>query len=171
VSDAAPVEPEQPTFKRQREWPLCGPALWIFGAVLWAYIVAGELAVRADSALVEALGAIAVLATLFANWYTAVQRNAEGKKWELRILPGLIAVGLWVVLLGVLTRVSGASTWSEVEAVTLALWAVSVVAFLSGRYLAGSSRRRLTPRGRFGRIALWAISALVTFIALGSTMS
>jgi hypothetical protein len=174
VSDALPVETasaDEIGFKRQRQWPLLGPALWIFGAVLWAYVVAGELSVRTDSALVEALGAVAVLATLGANGYAAMQCGPHGRKWELRILPGVIAVALWVLVLGVLTRVSGAPTRSEVEGITVALWIVSFVAFLLGRYLTGPSRRSLAPRGRFGRIVLWTISALVTLIALGSATS
>jgi hypothetical protein len=148
----------------RRGRPLLGPSLWIFGVLLWAYVVLGELVVTLD--FPEPLAVLLVLSALASAWWFSVGRRDSGTR---RIAPGLIAIGLWAGVLALAARAESGRS-KTVALVTIVLTLFALLSFALGRYLT-RVRPPATKLRRAGRVALWLISALVTLVTLASSMS
>jgi hypothetical protein len=159
--DSAWPEAATPPSRRR---PLLGPSLWIFGVLLWAYVVLGELVVTLD--FPELLAVLIVLSALAGAWWLSAGRADSGMR---RIAPLLIAIGLWAGVIALSARAESGRS-KTVALVTIALTLFALLSFALGRYLTRVPRPATKLR-RAGRVALWLISALVTLVTLASSMS
>ena len=156
-------------FRGRRGRPVLGASLWIFGAVLWAYVVMGEWVLRFD--LPEAWGALTVLATFGVAWFSSVEHlKAPADRWR-KLTPAALGLVLFVILVLLVTLFFGTARRSVVGGITLLLWFFSAAFYLLGRRVTARPRT-LQPRRRVAiTIALWLLSGLGTIASLGSIMS
>lgn len=160
-----------PDFRGRKRGSVLDATLWSFGALLWAYVVAGELVVGVR--VPESMAVLGVLIAFGSAWYWAVTPAWRGgASWPRLVAPVFLAIGAFFVTIVFACSVSGHST-SEVQAISMALWFVAVFAFAVGRERV---RRRAAPapvssEQRALRFALWLVSGLVTLSALIVGMS
>lgn len=160
-----------PDFRGHKRGSVVDATLWSFGALLWAYVVAGELVVGVN--LPEPMALLAVLVAFGGAWYCAVAPGFRGgASFPRLVAPVFLAVGAFFSTILFACSVSGHST-SEVQAISVALWFVAVFAFAVGRE---RTRRRAAPSRvssdqRAARFALWLISGVATLGALIVGMS
>lgn len=162
--DVAPLG--LPDFRGRKQRFIVDAALSAFGALLWAYVVAGELVVGVR--LPEPAAVLSVLVAFGGTWYAAVVPAwRAGASWPRLVAPVVLAVAAFVVTVLFACSVSGHSN-DEVQAISMALWFVAVFAVFVGRERA---RRRAAPapvssEQRAARFALWLVVGLVTLSAL-----
>jgi hypothetical protein len=137
-------------------------SLWIFGALLWAYVVLGRFV--ATYALPESLALPTLLAVLGLAVFRALElpRNT-GAAWPRRAAP--IAAGLGLFVLVLLIAVSLAATAGpHPGALDVALWFVAAFALFIGRQRARRDLpgRAATLLGYF----VWAACGAATLFAL-----
>jgi hypothetical protein len=145
--------------------PIVGPALWIFGALLWAYAVIGELIVQLE--FPELVGVVIVLAAVARAWFVTVRHLPPKARRSVRaLLPVLLALLSWVLFLAIVSMVLGGGGRSEIEAVTLLLWAVGVIAYVFGRRLTRAPAPATARFGRAGAIAAWVLVGGTTVLAV-----
>jgi len=155
-----------PDFRGSKQGSVLNATLSSFGALLWAYVVAGELVVGAN--LPESMGVLGVLAAFGGVWYSEVTPDFRaGSGLKRVILPGFLALAAFFSALLFACAVSG-STESDVQAMSAALWFVALFAFVVGRERA---RRSAPPapvshEKKAARFALWLVSGLATLGAL-----
>lgn len=160
-----------PDFRGRKRGSVLDATLWSFGALLWAYLVAGELVVGVQ--LPESMAVLGVLIAFGGAWYSAVApARRGGAGWPRLVAPVFLALGAFFATLLFACSVSGHST-TEVQAISVALWFVAVLAFAVGRERV---RRRAAPSAvsseqRAARFALWLISGILTLGALIVGMS
>lgn len=154
---------EKPNFFRQKSRPLLGGVLWTFGALLWAYLVMGELVVHFE--LNEVLAVLVVAAVLGISWYGAA-RHAPAGNLGRKIAPGVLGIVLFFVALVFVSAVFGSSRQRTVEALTVAFWFPALLAYVLGRNLIRAPKPERSRPQRVGVIALWIASSLVTALAL-----
>jgi hypothetical protein len=181
---SAPVTPyrtaaEAPlTFAAPRRASLLGATTFVFGVLLWAFVVMGELttsyAPGKHSMLVgEALAVVFVLGTSAAAWRAAMLRNLELKPAVSSNLAyarsGVVAVGaivLWWIVVVVAAGVGKAASKDMDGPISLMLLVLSIAAGLGGRRLASLRGPASTPRRRTVSRLLWAGAIVLTLIAL-----
>lgn len=156
-------------FRGQRGRPVLGGSLWVFGAVLWAYVVMGEWVLRFD--LPEAWAALVVLASYGLAWFSAVEHlTTRADRWR-KLAPGATGLVLFVLLVLFVTVTLGTSRQSIVGGITLLLWFFAAAFYILGRRVAARPRV-VRPRRRVAAtIVLWLVSGLGTIASLGSIMS
>jgi hypothetical protein len=143
---------------------LLARALWIAGALLWAYVVIGQLVVQQD--LPEPLGLVALIGVIGACWFICLRGGslAPSLTRTLEIGTAVLAVLFFAASIA-LAIVIGSHT--EENAVTLMLWLLSLIAFFVGRHFP----RRHQPPSMSQHLAmfigLWICAAVATLIALG----
>lgn len=158
--------PALPDFRGKKQGSVLNATLSSFGALLWAYVVAGELVVGAN--LPEAMGVLAVLTAFGGAWYSAVAPAIGAAASLARLFaPVPLAVGAFFLSLAFACSVSGSSP-SDVEAISVALWFVAVFAFVVGRERARRSAPPvlLSQEQKAARFAVWLVSGLATLSAL-----
>lgn len=158
-------------FKARPTHSVLGPALWLFGTTLWAYVVVGQLVVVQD--FPEPIGVIGALFTIAASWYFAIEQSfltdEPTPKTRLpRILAPLgIALGLWLATTLLSAAIGHASSDNIDSVITLALWLFSLIAlFVGRRMISGTLRAPQDSARRALGILLWLGAALVTLVAL-----
>ena len=156
-------------FRGRRGRPVLGGSLWVFGAVLWAYVVMGEWVLRFN--LPEAWGALVVLATFGLAWFSSVEHlTAPADRWR-KLGPAALGLVLFVSMILVATLLLGSPRQSIAGAVTLLLWFFSAAFYMLGRRVTARPRV-VQPRRRVAiTIALWLLSGVGTIASLGSIMS
>jgi hypothetical protein len=154
---------EQPDFNAQQGRPLLGGSLWTFGALLWAYLVMGELVVNAE--LNEPFAMLIVTAALGIAWYGAV-RHAPPGNLPRKIAPGLIGIAIWIVALFLAAVTCGTTRRSTIEALTVVFLLPALGAYFVGRRLTANPKLELSRRRRAAEIVLWVSSGLVTAVSL-----
>ncbi len=139
-----------------------GLSLWVFGAALWAYTVLGELVVSVE--IPEILAWIALAVAVGQNWRTSV-RHIPTTEVRRRVEPlgAGILLGLLVLLL--CAALLGSYDRSEIEAVTIVLWVLSVAAYAVGRYWAATPKVRASGWARAGGISAWTVTVIATLVA------
>ena len=168
----APPLPVQPTFQgfpldpwvrpRRVQRPLLGASLWCFGALFWAYLVAGEIVVW--TAVPEALGVLAVMGAFGLAWYRGTSQLPRLPQWRW-LLPGIIGFCLWLLMLLMSTAIFSTGGRSSAEMAALLLWSFAASVYALGRRLTALNPVPLSPRARAGRIAFWVIAGLATLLA------
>ncbi|HWA77913.1 MAG TPA: hypothetical protein VG937_36515 [Polyangiaceae bacterium] len=157
-------------FKAHPTRPVLGPSLWLFGALLWAYVIAGELVVR--SGFPEPLGWLGVLFVLGVTWFFAIERSfvedppAPNERLKRALSPLVAALGLWIATLIVSTLIGATSRGDLDGLITVGLWLLSLAPFFGGRRMTGNRRPPIDPSRRPLGILLWIGAALVTLVAL-----
>lgn len=153
--------------------PLLGPALWIAGATLWAYVVAGQFVLRAQ--MPEVLGIGFVVGVLVSTAYLACGRSLEllparGAEEQKRrfVKP------TWV---GVLVAAGAVLVFSLIFAragdgpVMLFLLVSSLVGVILGKRFTGRPRVRLSLGRRVLGFGLWLAAVLLALIVILSAVS
>jgi hypothetical protein len=170
VNELTPNDLPTVDFKARPSRPLLGPSLWLFGALLWAYVIVGELVVR--SGFPEPLGWLGVLFVLGVTWFFAIERSfgedapAPHERLKRALSPLAAAVGLWLATL-ILSTVIGATTPGNLDGlITVGLWLFSLGPFFVGRRMTGTQRPAIDPSRRPLGILLWIGATLVTLVAL-----
>ena len=164
-----PVEPALPGFPldpwvrpRRVQRPLVGVSLWCFGALLWSYLVVGEIVVW--TAVPEALGVVAVLGAFALAWYRGTSQMPRTPHLR-RLLPGIIAFFSWLLALLISTAVFDTAGRKNAELTALLLWSFAASAYALGRHLTALNRPPSSPFERASRIALWVIAGVATLMA------
>jgi hypothetical protein len=146
-----------------------GPGLWIFGALLWSYVVLGQFVVKDFP---EGI-ALLTLALVVGVTYAAAVRDslravpaepsARRRRW---LWPGVAAFGFWLGTTLLVTAVGKSSNANLDAPITLLLLALSVLAIILGRRFTHPGR----PKRSLGKLALfiaaWLLAALATLAAL-----
>ena len=156
-------------FKARETRPVLGPALWLFGAMLWAYVIVGQLVV--EEGFPEMLGLLGLLFVIGVTWFFAIERSfsEDPPTPETRLArivrPFALAFGLWL-LTTLLSTVIGMSTFGNLDsAITLTLWSFSLIPFFVGRRMTGGRAASIDKSRRPLGILLWIGAALVTVVA------
>jgi hypothetical protein len=156
-------------FRRGPSKPVFAPALWIFGVLLWAYVVAGELAVNLG--LPESLAFLGVLAAVGSVWRasTAELRSAQ-LPWPWLLVPLILAIALFPVILLLAIGMAGHSP-SAMISVPIALWFVAAFAVFFGRQRSPRPQRASTSAQHWKTLGVYAVTSLLTLVALISLVS
>lgn len=163
-----PPEHAAAAFRAPVAHPLLGPSFWVFGTVTWAYVVVGELVVSLG--LPELLGLVLVLSSTGYAWVLA-SGLADGEPFAVKRLLSLgFGLALFSTLLAVTVTVLGSHRQSQVAAVTVMLWFVSVFALLLGRRWTRRARPPRSSGDRLRSAAIWTLSVIATLIAMISAM-
>jgi hypothetical protein len=144
------------------------PALIIFGATAWAYLVLGEFVITLN--LPERVAAVALAAVFGVHCVRATAREAY-VDWTRRALPGVLAAALGVFTLFFSATLMGTSGRSKIAAVTLLLWFLAVATYAIGRLLSAPTppnEPKLTWKSptRWLRVGAWVISCGLTAVML-----
>ena len=147
---------------RRIQRPLVGVSLWCFGALLWAYLVVGEIVVW--TAVPEALGVLAVLGAFALAWYrgTSQLSRASRGSW---LVPGIIAFCSWLVVLVICGAVFNTAVRKDAELTALLLWSLAAGTYALGRHLTALNPVPASKLERASHIALWLIAGLATLMA------
>jgi hypothetical protein len=131
-------------------------------------VVVGELVVGLG--LPELLGALIVLASTGYAWVVA-SGLGDGERFAPKMLRSLfVGLLLFFFLIAFTVSMLGSHDRSQISAVTILLWFVSVVVVLLGRRW---THRESQPRSTGDRVrtgALWTLAVLGTLIAMISAM-
>ena len=163
----APPEEELVVTTPARRLPRTAATLRIFGALLWAYIVLGEWVIGLS--FPEPLAVLIVAGVFGAVWFTCVG-HGPGTPVLDKMLPGLCAVSLWVLLLVSSSALPRRAEPSRIEAVSASLCFIGAAAFygaslwrtapVSARMLASQRWRWLGPSVATAATVLAIVSAL-----------
>jgi len=158
-----------------RGMTLWGPVLSIFGVLLWAFVVMGQLVTtyapgRHELLLGEATGVLFVLGASMAAWLRAVRHslrvspvNGRAKRVERALSLGILALIGWGVAMGVAMVIGRAVSDGST---TFLMLFIAAGAFFYGRRLLGQSKGSQPQARSIVAIALWAGAGLITLVAL-----
>jgi len=164
-------------FARPRSPSLLGAAVFVFGVLLWAFVVMGELTTsyapgRHQMLVGEALAVVFVLATSAAAWGIALRRSlatiAPATPLATYARGGfiaLVAIAMWMAVIFCATVLGKAGSKSLDGPITMMLLILAVAAALGGRRLAGLRGKPATSRQRWVARLLWTGASLVSFVA------
>lgn len=153
--------------------PLLGPALWIAGATLWAYVVAGQFVLRAR--MPEVLGLGFVLGVLVTTAYVACERSLEllparGAEEQRRRFVKPTWVG-FVMAAGAVLVFSLIFSRAGDGLVMLLLLLSSLAAVMSGKRFTGRAGKRLPFWRRVLGVGLWLAALLLALTVVLSTVN
>jgi hypothetical protein len=173
---APPAPPEAVDFVAPpRPKPLLGPVLSVAGALLWSYVVMGQLTtswLSGQAPLGEGLALTGVMLSTGAALVVALSQSPAGAPGASATVKraGIVLVLslLLVVAVVVLATVAGAMSRSNLDVpITLALLGTAVITLVSGWRLSRALAPPLSHRQRVFAIAFWAFAAAVTLTACG----
>lgn len=148
--------------------PVVGPALWVSGVLLWAYVVMGQFTTSWFShaaPLGEAAATLGVVLATAIALRVAVGRSLHAREGK---IPGRAArVGLLALLLAFLVvtvlSVIARATTADLDGLVMAvLTTIALAAFLNGRRLTGPAPVPPTHRQRVFGALLWVGVGAVT---------
>jgi len=158
---AVPSAPEQPHGR------LRGASLQVFGALLWAYVVMGELVVGLD--FPEPLATLVVAAAFGLTWRSAVSHIAGPGHFR-KLVPGALGFVAWSVVLASTVALLGSDDPRHAEVVSVALWFVAAFALFSGSLSNPRAAHPDSQLPRLLRIALWGAVGVATALAFLSAL-
>ncbi len=169
----APYEPP-PARIGPTPWPILGPALSSFGALLWTFVVAGQFTTSWSTgkplAQTTALGAVGVVSVVV--WVLAVRRSrlAAPPSGSHVLLARGLASGLLAVLFFGMCVVGAvflaeASRTNHDLLVAFVLVAFSITAHVVGGKITAPEPPERTHGQKFVTVALWVVSLLLTLVA------
>ncbi len=164
--------PELPWARPSR--PVIGPALSVFAALLWSFVVAGQFTTSWSTGAPLGQGAavaLVLLATL-AAWITSVRRSRIVMP-PLRTINlvgrgiGIAALALVLFLLCLFAATVAGNTSSRNHDVLIALVlvALSAASAIGGPRLTSPTRPERTHGQRFALVVLWITCVLLTLVA------
>jgi hypothetical protein len=153
---------EKTLVHRPENGPHLAQALWMFGALLWGYVVIGEFVVRYE--MPELLGLLSLLASLGYAALGALELPRRNRApFRRRAAPIASALGLFVVM-WLLTISLAATANVHPGAVNIALWFVAAFALFFGRQRTRRDQPRRAPV--LHDYFAWAACGLATLFAL-----
>jgi hypothetical protein len=164
-------------FAAPRRASLLGAGVFVFGVLLWAFLIMGELTTsygpgKHGMLVGEALAVAFVLATSAAAWGAALRRSfattppsSPMATYARGAFVAVLALVLWLLVLFCATALGKAASKSLDGPITTVLLIVSVAAALGGRRKAGLGGAASTSRQRLIARLLWAGAGLLTFVA------
>lgn len=172
-AEPSPVEPPPPLEALQQRparapSPVVGPALWVSGVLLWAYVVMGQFTTSWFShaaPLGEPAATLGVVLATAIALRVAVGRSLSARDGK---MPGrAVRVGLLALLLGFLVvtvlSVIARATTADLDGLVMAvLVTIAFAAFLNGRRLTGPAPVPPTHRQRVFGALLWVGVGAVT---------
>lgn len=136
-----------------------GPALWICGALLWSYVVLGELVIEAK--FPEALAWLLMAGAYAGTWLRSVR---PGRLFH-RVGPGILGLVWFVFVLLFVTSLLGTHRRSTAAAVAVGVLLLGVAAFYSGRAFTSPPKVELHTAQRtfliIGWVIIWGTTGLV----------
>jgi hypothetical protein len=172
VSQSEPILVAVRTPWSKRPWPVLGPALTVFGVLLWSFVVMGELTTswRVGAPLEESTAAVIVVLATMAAWFVAMRESARmsppqgtGRLAGRSAAVALVAVMLWGLSIFFAIGLGSIGTSGHDVLVAFLLWLAAAVAVLTGpRRTAPGRRSRSTPAARALVALLWVGAALLT---------
>jgi hypothetical protein len=150
--------------------------VFVFGVLLWAFLIMGELTTsyapgKHGMLVGEALAVVFVMATSAAAWRLALLRSLEASPASSRIMMQMRGAMLavvpffgWLLVLFCAAAAGKSASKNMDGPITSLLLILSVASALGGRRMAGlrgptSTRQRVITR------LLWTGTALLTFVA------
>lgn len=164
-------------FAAPRRHSLLGASVFVFGVLLWSFLVMGELTTcyapgRHGMLVGEALAVVFVMATSAAAWRAALLRSLEASPPSSPIaaqargtLLAVVPFVLWLIVLFCATALGKSASKNMDGPITSLLLIASVASALGGRRIAGLRGAASTRRQRVVAGLLWAGAALLTFVA------
>jgi hypothetical protein len=155
----------------RRPRPVLGPAITVFGVLLWAFVVMGEFTTSWNSGapLEEGTAIVLVVLATLTAWVFAMQgstrvRPAHGTPRLIgrSLLVGLVAFLLWCLFVVMAAAVGKASSKSPDVAIASFLIVVAALAARAGPRLTTRERPPPTRARRAGGAVLWIGVAMVT---------
>jgi hypothetical protein len=168
VGPSLPEPEAEPTLPHEMPAPrrsVFGPTVWICGALIWSYVVLGQLVIEAN--FPEALAWL-IVAGVFAGVWSRAQRG--GSLWR-TWAPGMLAALLFLFEVGLTSSFLGTSRRSVAAAVGLALCLFGIAQFFVGRSLTAAPALELHRNQRIALIVTWVIVAGSSGIVLLSMLS
>ncbi len=170
VADTKSAEAEVPlpTAGKAAQHPIVGPALWTFGAMLWAYVVLGEYTTAGF--IDEAIAVSLLTFAAGACWYLAVRRGPMTAPFHAgilgrKILPGIIAL-LLAAGCALFMNFIGESSQRNLDVpMSLAFMVLGMLTFFGGQRLTGSGDNQTSPKA-FAHLPL--IGAIL--VSLGAVL-
>lgn len=158
-----------PPFRVRNPSRIVGPALWIHGALLWSYVVLGELVVSRK--FPEPLAWLIVLGVFVRTWFVAVRHlpRDSANLWR-RIVSGVLALAIYFFAMAFTTAILGGGGRSGVEALTILLWFFALGSYALGRRMTRAPRPRPSEFSRPLALGLWTVSGASTLVALLSAL-
>ena len=157
------AEPDVPAgLSKPQNGPVFAQALWIFGAVLWGYVVIGEFVT--SHGLPEWIAAPGLLALLAITAFVALEAPRSNRAgWLRNALPVAAAIGLFGLTLLFTISLAQAAR-APAGAMSVALWFIAAFALFAGRQRARRDRPReaVSLRHYFA----WAACGVLTLFAL-----
>lgn len=148
--------------------PLFWPTLFIFGTLLWAYVVLGELVVSLG---LPELVAFLVLVALSVGAWRRVAPPWSGPRARIRrAMPLILAIMLWFSTMLVAVTLAGPGE-RHGAAMTIALWFLSALVFGLGSAKTVRVPQAPSKGGRAAGIGLWVLSSLASVVAMVSAFS
>lgn len=154
--------PEPVPFQEPSADRLLGTSLWLFGALLWTYVVLGEWVVKAS--FPEPLAILIVIGVFAGSWYVSAKAPSHALRTH-PILPGIIAFVSWAILLLLVSTLLGTHRTNEVAYLTVFLWVVGALSFWYGRRLLGDAKPSSAMVRKWTRVA-WGVVGIGTAVAL-----
>jgi hypothetical protein len=164
-----PRDMEVFTVKRR---PVLGPALTVFGVLLWAFVVMGTFTTSwlpgGDAPLGQGVAVVLVAAATVGAWIFTVRRSlavvapiARGPVGRFAIV-GLVAFALWVAVM-ILASIVGYASGSNVDMImATVLLVVAVVAVVKGDAMLHRPSQAKRSAPRFVVLAAWLGAGIVT---------
>ncbi len=164
-------------FAAPRRHSQLGACVFVFGVLLWAFLIMGELTTsyapgKHGMLVGEALAMVFVLATSGAAWGAAMRRSLEASPSPSQMvtyargtLLAVLPLGLWFFVLFCATTLGKSASKNMDGPITLLLLIVSVAAALGGRRMAGLRAAASTTRRRVITRLLWVGAGVLTFVA------
>ncbi len=170
----APQAQALASFAASRRYPQLGACVFVFGVLLWAFLIMGELTTsyapgRHGMLVGEALAVVFVLATSGAAWGVAMRRSLEASPNPMAVyargaLLAVVPLALWLFTLFCATALGKSGSKNMDGPITSLLLVASVAAALGGRRMAGLRASAASPRQRVVTRLLWVGAGLLTFV-------
>ena len=164
-------------FAAPRRYSLPGACVFVFGVLLWAFLIMGELTTsyapgRHGMLVGEALAVVFVMATSAAAWRAALLRSLEASPASSPIamqargaLLAVVPFVLWLFVVFCATALGKSVSKNMDGPITLLLLITSVASALGGRRMAGLRGPASSTRQRVITRLLWVGGGLLTFVA------
>jgi hypothetical protein len=164
-------------FVAPRRHSLTGACVFVFGVLLWAFLIMGELTTsyapgKHGMMVGEALAVVFVLATSGAAWGAALRRSLEASPasspmatYARGTLLAVVPFAVWLFVLLCATALGKSASKNMDGPITSLLLIASVAAALGGRRMAGLRGPASTTRQRVLARLLWAAAGLLTLVA------
>ncbi len=156
---------DEPATSGRSRRPVLGPTLWTCGAVLWTYVILGQLVIEAR--FPEALAWMIVAGVFAGVWWRAHRTGSAWQIWG----PGVLALLLFILEIGFISTMLGASSRRSAAALGVGLCVIGIGQFFVGRLLTSPPALDLHRNQRVAFVVVWVIVVGVTGATLVSMVA